>query len=240
MKIIYLLLVAVLLNFPVSNVWAQDCQVLSASIAGTYKGGCRQGKAEGNGKSVGTDTYVGQFKAGLPDGKGTYYWKNGDVFKGTWIKGMREGQGSLAIKREGKSDSLVNGVWKNDVYAGVYVKPEKPYTIYQKSNYYSRADFRKNTNSKENSIEITVTNGSGGVARISSAVVIPPAVISDINIHKGSYSMVMDGSATSRGTTKKLMDVSFPFRAVLTVGGQEIDFEITEPGAWTFILAINQ
>jgi hypothetical protein len=224
----------------VANAHAQDCQVLLASVSGKYTGGCKQGKADGNGRAEGIDMYVGQFKAGLPEGKGTYTWKSGDVFKGEWVKGVREGQGSMAFKRAGKSDSVVNGMWKNDTYAGAYVKPEKPYTILQKSNYFSRSDFRKNVNSKENSIELTITSASAGTSRVGMIATYAPATISNIAISTGSYGMITDGVATSRGTTKKLTDVTYPFRATLTVGGQELEFEITDPGAWSVTMAINQ
>jgi len=239
MKFINFLLIVIVLSFCDKNVQGQDCQVLLPAIAGKYTGGCKQGKADGSGKAEGTDQYQGQFKAGLPDGKGTYKWKNGNVFIGLWVQGVREGLGSMAYKREGKSDSVVNGVWKKDIYAGTYVKPEKPFTIHYKSNYFSRIDIRKNANSKDNSIELTISNVTGGITNFSG-VTYPAATISNINIAKGSYGMVMDGASTKRGSTKKLMDVVFPFRATLSVDGQEVDLEIAEPGTWIVILAVNQ
>lgn len=245
MKLSNFLLMVILLSFCGKNLHGQNCQVLVPAIAGKYTGGCFKGKAEGNGKAEGTDLYTGRFKAGIPDGKGTYQWKNGDVFKGEWVMGLREGPGSLAIKRAGKADSVINGMWKNDIYTGVYEKPEKsekpekPFTIYQKSNYFSRVDVRKNSNSRENSIEFTVSNVTGGTSLISGRT-FAPAQISDIMITSGSYGMVQDGPATPRGTTKRLMQVNFPFRATIRIGMQDLDLEIAEPGAWTVILAINQ
>ena len=40
---------------------AQNCKVLMSSIAGTYEGGCEKDKANGRGKSSGTDSYEGNF-----------------------------------------------------------------------------------------------------------------------------------------------------------------------------------
>ena len=52
------------------NAKTQDCTVAVDALKGKYEGACKNGKAEGLGKATGTDTYEGNFKAGLPDGNG--------------------------------------------------------------------------------------------------------------------------------------------------------------------------
>jgi len=226
MKSINFLLI-VILYFSCTTVHAQDCQVLLPAIAGKYTGDCKKGKADGSGTSVGTDKYVGEFKAGLPDGNGTYTWNNGNVFKGVWIKGIREGVGSMAYRREGKRDSVVNGVWKKDAYAGNY---EKPFIIHQKSSYFSTIDVRKYSNSKDNSITFNISSATPGVS----------TQISDIVAYKGAYGRAQDGASTAMGSTKRLMDVTFPIRITVRIGSQDMDLEIDEPGAWTVTFTVNQ
>ena len=62
------------------NAQTDSCKVLLEKISGKYTGDCISGLANGKGKSIGEDTYIGTFKDGLPDGKGKYIFKNGDVF----------------------------------------------------------------------------------------------------------------------------------------------------------------
>ena len=78
--------------------YAQDCKVIDPNLLGVYTGDCKNGKAEGQGKSVGLHSYEGEFKAGLPDGEGIYTDEKGSVFKGQFKKGKREGYGEYIIK----------------------------------------------------------------------------------------------------------------------------------------------
>lgn len=41
------------------------------------------------------DRYVGEFKGGKFDGRGTFRWSNGERYEGTWSAGMKHGQGKL-------------------------------------------------------------------------------------------------------------------------------------------------
>ena len=58
------------------------CKVLVKEINVQYHGKCKKGLAQGKGKAEGTDTYSGHFKAGYPNGQGTYIWSNGDNYTG--------------------------------------------------------------------------------------------------------------------------------------------------------------
>jgi len=110
-----------------NNLTAQeDCRVLNPGIDSIYKGKCKKGFAHGKGHAIGKDTYLGRFTNGLPDGKGTYTWANGNIYTGDWLAGKRNGDGALIIKLEEK-DSIVAGIWENDKYIGP--KPIQPRVI---------------------------------------------------------------------------------------------------------------
>lgn len=110
-----------------SLIFAQSgCLVLKPEIAGNYSGNCKKGLAHGKGKSVGKDTYEGQFSKGQPEGKGIYTWSTGEVHTGEWKFGMREGEGIYKFKQEGR-DTMLIGIWERDEYIGP--KPIKPRVI---------------------------------------------------------------------------------------------------------------
>lgn len=103
--------------------FGQDhCKVLLPSISGSYSGKCKKGLAHGKGTAIGTDTYVGRFSKGLPDGKGEYRWADGRVYEGSWSRGMKAGKGTMTYPRTG-GDSVVTGIWKDDIYAGAIPVP---------------------------------------------------------------------------------------------------------------------
>lgn len=100
------------------NAQTDSCKVLLGKISGKYAGNCLNGLANGKGKSIGEDTYFGTFKDGLPDGKGKYLYKNGDIFNGYWKNGQKDGKGKFEYNLNGKKCVLI-GYWKNDEYVGV-------------------------------------------------------------------------------------------------------------------------
>jgi hypothetical protein len=234
-KLTTILTIAGLLGF--TNVYAQeDCQVLLPEIAGTYKGDCKKGKAEGQGTAKGTDEYTGQFKAGYPDGKGIYTWKNGDVFDGIWLKGKREGEGRMTIKREGKTDSVVTGFWKKDKYAGAF---SRPFIIHNRTNHIVRLDVRK-VKGASNSIQIELSSTSSGIPRLDGGGVSPKPEITEILVAEGIYGQIQHVSSTAKGSIKKLIEVRFPFRAKIRMGTQEVDLEFREAGSWNTIIGLNE
>jgi hypothetical protein len=67
MKRLLLFLFLLLSSFFTS--FGQTCDVKLDAIRGTYNGGCENNKANGEGKSTGTDEYEGTFKNGYPHGR---------------------------------------------------------------------------------------------------------------------------------------------------------------------------
>jgi hypothetical protein len=104
----------------------ENCLVLKPEISGKYAGKCKNGLANGKGKAVGQDTYIGKFSKGFPHGLGTYTWANGDIYVGEWVEGLRQGEGTYSYKVNGK-DTTVTGIWESDHYKGPL--PPKPLVI---------------------------------------------------------------------------------------------------------------
>src|SRR4051812_46347178 len=78
-----------------------SCKVLMETISSQYKGNCKKGLADGEGEASGIDKYIGTFKMGFPNGKGTYYFKNHNFFVGNFQEGVKEGKGEMHYVRNG-------------------------------------------------------------------------------------------------------------------------------------------
>lgn len=131
------ILLASFISLQPINATATDCEVELAPLKGTYEGGCKKGKAHGEGIAVGEDTYKGTFRKGLPHGTGKYTWANGNVYEGEWAKGEMHGEGSLYVKAE---DSVLKGHW----IEGEYIGTEKDaYKVLNKSVTINRMTFSR-------------------------------------------------------------------------------------------------
>jgi len=89
-----------------------QCQVLDPALQRFYQGGCRQGKAHGQGVAYGADgaLYQGQFKDGLASGYGVKLYANGDAYAGEWRQGYRHGYGVYEYGEQSP--------WRGDKYVG--------------------------------------------------------------------------------------------------------------------------
>lgn len=103
----------------------QSCKILDPDLAqGTYRGGCKDGWADGYGevivyaksgaveKSGGISSYRGDFLAGKKDGKGIKEMPNGDRYTGDFRDDYRDGQGIYVW-----GDKTL---WAGDRYEGEY------------------------------------------------------------------------------------------------------------------------
>ncbi|MBS1620291.1 MAG: hypothetical protein JSS80_01530 [Bacteroidetes bacterium] len=212
----------------------QDCKVAKESLQGTYTGDCKKGKANGKGKAVGTDTYEGEFKSGLPDGEGTYTWKDGSVYTGHFSKGMMDGKGNLVVKRPEHSDSIVDGYWKKDSYIG---KNEYPYKVYSKTGgiYEMEFDYKRDDVSQ---IIFNISNTAAGGATFQSGS--RSLKVDDIQMYMGSIGrMDITGSSPKRVQTT-VYNVNYPARMKVVVGGDDFDVEFREPGKYTVNVNVNR
>ncbi len=185
-------------------------------LYGTYIGECKKGLAHGRGLAQGVDSYSGQFKNGLPDGKGTYEWENGEIYEGEWKHGFRNGLGVFSFKINNR-DSVLDGLWKDDMYMG----PEpKPPSIVSKQNIEKVAFHR---------------NGDGSKVIISFGGV----------YHREVHNLAINsdsGVEFSNGMETGFDFVEFPFhcRILFTTSNSSQTFEqycilefiINQPGNW--------
>jgi len=83
---------------------------------GKYVGELSYGVPQGKGTMTykDGDRYEGQWASGVPHGKGKYTATNGDQYDGEWKAGLRHGYGVMKFHRGGKYE----GNWKNDDYDG--------------------------------------------------------------------------------------------------------------------------
>lgn len=74
---------------------AVSCKVLDPDLAvGEYRGGCRDGLADGYGEVTGNSSYRGDFLAGRKHGKGIKSMPNGDKYAGEFASDFRHGKGT--------------------------------------------------------------------------------------------------------------------------------------------------
>lgn len=222
------------LFFSVRIVSAQnpDCKVLLDSIRGTYAGECSNNKASGKGKAVGAHTYEGEFKSGLPDGKGKYTWPSGDYYYGGWKKGLKEGKGELH-RFEGGKESLVTGYWKKGNYRGEY---ENPYIINNVTNDIGRVEVTK-INDKDFSLAVTVENLAGGGGAGSGHQ--GTTVMTGHQVTRGSYVSKSNNVLTNKEVTT-FRGIIFPFRVIMNFGNSMVEIEIFEQGNWDMRVPINK
>ena len=196
---------------------AQDCRVLLPALQGTYEGGCKNNLAQGKGTASGKDAYTGYFKTGYPHGKGVYTWSNGDVYQGEWDHGKRDGEGTLHCSLTGK-DSIMAGLWENDMYIGPKPLPPK---IIQKYNVLSTS-FTRTGDGKQISISF-VQNGMANT-------------IEDLVIVTSS------GTETHTGKATTFFDLNFPLYCKVNYSSWNslktvkyscvLEFELSQPGSW--------
>ena len=113
MKWTYLLVVLLLCGCAMLGGAQQSCRVLDPDLAqGVYRGGCKDGLAEGYGEVRGAGSYRGDFKAGKKHGKGIKVMPNGDRYAGEFVDGYREGKGVYVWGEKTP--------WAGDRYEGEY------------------------------------------------------------------------------------------------------------------------
>lgn len=187
----------------------QECKVLMKSISGSYQGDCKRGKADGEGTAKGEDTYSGEFRKGLPHGKGIYTWKDGKVYEGGFDKGEKEGEGKLTIA----PDSVVTGFWKKDAYVGLF---ENPYRKIDKSANVSSYTINK--------VQDDINNLRFYV-RVNQEQQDYPGF--SFVVHSGRYQTQINNN-----DFVELTNVTFPIKLKANYGRDFIEIEIFQPGLW--------
>lgn len=205
--------------FPSSPNATDDCSVTSNNLQGVYDGECKDGFAHGLGKAIGKDEYMGEFKKGVPHGKGRLTYANGDEYIGEFRQGNRHGKGYM--RRAGEVELTDNTrwtTWKDDQYVKAILKGE--YNIARIRNV-SRNSI-KLIDDRENRVEINIST--------------PTQVLGlNINVSSGRYDM--------QGPSRLIVyDPKFPLSVVVEyrvpdrLGSSELnvvaDFKLETPGTW--------
>jgi len=219
-----ILILAITILFA-SHGYAQDeCKVNLEAIAGSYEGGCKKGLAEGHGTAKGEDTYIGDFKKGLPHGTGTYTWANGDVYVGEFKKGRKEGEGKLTVGLGGDQKKEQTGFWVKDKYIG---QSKDPYEIINRTpNVLSvRVSETNNPANDGNAIFIEIQHK----AKVQSS----PNF--GINVNAGSMQ-----HRFPVGNTTKLLVGQFPFAFSLNHMGESVELQFSQETSWKVLIDFNK
>jgi hypothetical protein len=220
--------------FSCVHVHSQDCTVATEALKGTYKGGCKNEKADGTGTATGQDSYTGEFKNGYPDGKGKYTWKNGDWFEGEWKKGSREGNGAMHYAEKNPGDSL-SGFWKKDKYVGKYEKPYK--VLYKTGNIGNINVVKENATDKE--IMFTIKSQFGGAVNMSGQL--PKITITTINVENGIFLTRFDDNSNPKTSMTTLRNVTFPIILKMTLTSEDVlEMEFLEEGKYNVEFKTNK
>ncbi len=169
-------------------------------------------------------TYVGDQKNGQPEGKGVLTDTIGNVFKGSFKKGKKEGYGELTIKNAIGKDSTLVGYWKKDQYMGLY---EFPYKIISKSYMISNATVTyEPPNPSGNIIEVSVESVSGGSATLAGEM--PKPTLTEHLFNKGSYQEMFARTNQQKRNVYIFQNVMFPVTAMFKFGNEDITVELNE------------
>lgn len=215
--------------------FAQDCAVDDPELKGTYTGGCKKGKANGEGTAVGVNTYEGQFKSGLPHGRGTYTWENGDVYTGSFEKGLKHGAGRIVYKSSDGIDDVLEGFWKENEYVGKYAYP---YKVISRSKKVTQATITPSNVGAKNQIDIAVSSTTANAASLSGSIA--KAQVSNLLIQQGGYERTYPNNTYPRKSVLSLFNVWFPFVVRIDVGTEYVEVEINEEGSYVIQININQ
>lgn len=168
--------------------------------------------------------YVGDQKNGQPDGKGVLTDTIGNVFKGSFKKGKKEGYGELTIKNAIGKDSTIVGYWKKDQYLGLY---EFPYKILSKSYMISNATVTyEPANPSGNIIEVSVESVSGGTATLAGEM--PKPTLTEHVFNKGSFQEMFARTNQQKRNIYIFQNVIFPVTAMFKFGNEDIMVELNE------------
>lgn len=221
------------------DVYAQDtsrtCKVLMEAIKGEYTGECKKGLGHGKGESKGLLKYAGNFKYGLPNGKGILY-AAAYFFDGNFLNGLKEGKGEMHYIRPGETDSIIKGYWSGDEYRG------KNYTTYVTDAVpkFDRVEVSPTTESGNRiTIEISTTSNNPNSGYSNPRVSASLTELMSVKLR--SLLKLLNSFDTPLKSTWVFEITEFPItlRGVLS-NGQNFNLELYKSANWTFRIFINK
>ena len=235
------LLITVLFSSVLSAQNKKDTsKVLMPSIGNTYIGPLKKGLASGNGEAFGIHHYIGMFKYGKPNGKGTYYYNDSIYYSGEFQDGIKEGKGEMHDARKKGSDSLIKGYWSGDEYRG------DKYITYVMSgaNDFDKIDINNTgTGGNEITIEISTTtgsptqqmstsiNGNGFVLLLTDLICMDnPSYVRHLSTFK---------TAIKSSWTFQIMKFPIKLRAEMS-NGKSFTLDLYKTADWTVKLYMNK
>lgn len=213
----------------------QPCEVLLPSIAESYEGYCKDGKAHGLGVASGLHAYEGKFINGYPDGEGTYSWRENRTYVGDWRRGKQNGFGILTYEENGQT-MTASGFWYEGELA-VVAEENKPYRLLTQRGVVS-ATVRKDGVDYGNTIKIAIKRNGEDVQNI----------LSDLTIDYSSGTLT-NPPGSNFGQDFQITGVSYPMELVVnykipnlmntSLITNNVRLEIIEPGNWLVNLDNN-
>ena len=209
------------------EIHAQECKVSVEALSGKYEGDCKNGKADGKGKATGKDVYEGDFKSGVPSGSGKYTWADGNSYEGEFSKGLQDGNGIMIYKRPA-GDSIVKGYWKKGTFGGKFVKP---YLIYKRTVHITSISC-KPVSSKFSQVELFIDSETGNQQLSYGGAVTPKPQLTNVQVVNGRYEKLVVHDQFAKKTGYIFEEVQYPFRAIFTIGNDEVELEFFEGTKW--------
>jgi hypothetical protein len=115
---------AVAALLPLGASGSTACRVLDPELVGVYRGGCKDGLAEGYGEAKGSAEYRGDFHVGRKQGRGVKTWPSGDRYEGDFVSDRKEGVGKYTWSSSGPA--------AGESYSGGYLNDRRNgYGVYQ-------------------------------------------------------------------------------------------------------------
>lgn len=213
-----------------------ECKVSLPELEGIYGGDCKNGYAHGKGEAKGRHHYVGQFKNGLPNGQGTYYYNDSVYHVGSFQDGLKEGKGTTYYKSAGKADSVVKGFWSGNVYRG------KRYTTYVVNDMpvFDRSDITPSDESGNTiTIETETTSGAikGSNLATGGGLIL---TVNDVVALDGSFIKKLDETSGIKYKVSYQLS-KFPVRLrIMLSNGQSFTLELYKAAKWNVYLFLNK
>ncbi|MEP7107173.1 MAG: hypothetical protein ABI760_04310 [Ferruginibacter sp.] len=213
----------------------KECKVELKSLIGTYSGECKNGFAHGKGEAKGVHRYVGNFKYGLPNGKGVYYYNNAVFYSGNFQEGLKEGKGETHYQRDGMPDSLVKGYWSADEYRG---KSYKTYNITEMPAF-ERVDIVPSDESG-NTLTIEISSTSGAT-RDQFSTPGNALTVTDVIAKDGSLIRKLETAESLFKFSTSYELSKFPVRLQgMFSNGRTFNLELYKKAKWRIQIYINK